>query len=234
MTTIVTSSTGYVCPVLNGVAPPTTDILSDIDSDLALSQTLTLTPRGPAWGTDEAGDGSGASTVLRGWWRALAGVAADGFRAAFETSMQSQPSAVSWSLDLWENELGLPNPCSGVETSTAARVNAIRRKHQEAGSASPGYFICVAASLGYEISIEEPDAFLCDESECDGPDEVTEIDIGQFWIVNVTGLREDWFLCDEGECDSDPLESYVQATGLECELRRQSPVHTTLVFNYTA
>ena len=45
--------------------------------------------------------------------------------------------------------------------------------------------------IGYDITIEEPTQFLCDDSECVG-DDVTEL----------------WFTCDDGACDDTPLESY--------------------------
>lgn len=223
---------GLVCDLLDRPVPSVTDILSDVSTDRLLPQILADTPRGAAWGTDEAGDGRGASPLLRGLWRTIAGVAADAYRAAFDTAVQCFPSAISLSLEDWERDLGLPDACSSRLGGAPDRIAAVRAKYAAQGGSSPGYFICVARSLGYPISIEEPEAFRCDESECGGPDEVALIGLDAIWIIRILGYRETWFYPDDGRVDETPLEGYVPADDLECLFRRIAPKHTQMIFLY--
>ncbi len=86
-------------------------------------------------------------------------------------------------------------PAPPVRAGTAQRIAAVRARFGALGGQSPAYFVCLAVSLGYAITIDEPTQFHCDDSECIG-DNITEL----------------WFLCDDGECDDTPLESYELTT----------------------
>ncbi|ACL57413.1 YmfQ family protein [Methylobacterium nodulans] len=189
---------GWPCAHLGAEPPSVYDIQAEPTAERILPQLLALTPRGPAWGTDEAGDGRGASPVMRQVWSALAAWVAEVNRVEFDLATQALPSAVSWALPDWEAELGLPDPCGTGPTGREARVAAVRARFAAQGGASPAYFICLAASIGYDITIEEPTQFLCDVSECSND-----------------SLEETWFTCDEGECDSTPLEGYILKPDIE-------------------
>ena len=185
---------GWPCALLPAIPPAVNDRLSAPVADDILPQLLQLTPRGPAWGTDEAGDGRGARPIMLAFWRALAGHAAQNYTIDFDLATQCFPSAITYSLPDWEAEYGLPDTCVSV-TGTAQRVAAVRTKFGAIGGQSPAYYVCLAASLGYNITIEEPGQFLCDDSECVG-----------------TGTYEGWFYCDDGVCDDTELESFVLDT----------------------
>ncbi len=182
---------GWPCALLPAIPPAVNDRLSAPTADDILPQLLQLTPRGPAWGTDEAGDGQGARPIMLAFWRALAGHAAQNYAIDFDLATQCFPSAITYSLPDWEAEYGLPDLCVSV-TGTAQRVAAVRSKFGAIGGQSPAYYVCLAASLGYDITIEEPDQFLCDSSECVGD-----------------GVEEGWFFCDDGDCDDTPLASFA-------------------------
>jgi len=224
---------GWPCALLPATPPSVGDRLSDPDPDDLLPQVIAVAPRGPIWGTDEAGDGTGASPVMRKLWRAVAGWLADLYREAFETAAQCFPSAITFSLDDWEAEYGLPDPCTSPDSGELGRINAVRARFGAQGGASPAYFVCLAASVGYDITISEPSDFICDLSECDGDDTVVTVNGHHEWIVRLNGLGDTWFYCDDGMCDDTPLEGFVVATDLECVLRRVAPTHTTLIFDYS-
>ncbi len=128
------------------------------------------------------------------FWRALAGHAAQNYAIDFNLATQCFPSAITYSLPDWEAEYGLPDLCVSV-AGTAQRVAAVRTKFGAIGGQSPAYFVCLAASLGYDVTIEEPGQFLCDDSECIG-----------------SGTYEGWFYADDGVCDDTDLESFALDT----------------------
>ena len=72
-----------------------------------------------------------------------------------------------------------------------------RGKFGAIGGQSPAYFVCLAASLGYDITIEEPTQFLCDDSVCVGTD-----------------TYEGWFCCDDGECVGEEVSEQGFAIGI--------------------
>lgn len=220
------------CDLLPTNPPSISDVLSDPSAEIMQGAVIALGPRGPAWGTDEAGDGKGASAGQRKYWGRIGEAFGDLYRLAFSSAAQAHPSGITVSLEEWERELGLPDPCSAGLGSIEARIRAVRMKHAAIGGASPSYFICLARSAGYEITIEEPDGFECDASECDGDEYVSDIDLRLFWIVTPAGVQETWFRPDEAECDFDPLEGYVPFDDLECLLNSVAPLHTRLIFNY--
>lgn len=198
---------GWPCAALPEVAPSVADRQSDPSPEDLLSQILALTPRGPAWGTDEVGDGSGASPMMRRFWSALAGWVARKNAREFEVATQAFPSAITFSLDDWEAELGLPDACAAGGSGMAARIAAVRARFGALGGQSPAYFICLAQSIGYTITIEEPTQFLVDVSECPGGDLVEGYFLCDESVCSGEGV-EGYFLCDAGECDGDEIESY--------------------------
>lgn len=182
---------GWPCAILATEPPSVADKQSNPTADDLLPAILALTPRGPAWGTDEAGDGQGASPVQRLFWRAIAAFVADVNARDFEVATQAFPSAATIALNDWEEELGLPDACLASQNSLAGRLAAVRARFGGLGGQSRDYLICLAAACGYAITIEEPTQFLVDVSECcDG------------------GVLESYFTIDEGECDGTPLESF--------------------------
>lgn len=183
---------GWPCASLPTVPPSVVDREAQPTADDLLPQILALTPRGPAWGTDEVGDGRGASPVQRSFWRALAAWAADHLGLDWTAATQTFPSAVTYTLPDWERDLGLPDTCSTAPQGVEARVAAVRSKFQAQGGASPAYFICLAASLGYTITIDEPSQFFCETSQCAAPI-----------------LTDTYFTCDDGRCDDTPIEGWA-------------------------
>lgn len=224
---------GWPCALLPATPPAVGDRLSLPTNEELLPQVIAAAPRGPAWGSDEAGDGTGASPVMRQVWTAVSGWMADLYTAAFQTAVQAFPSAVTFSLPDWEAEYGLPDPCTSPATGVQGRINALRVRFGAQGGASPAYFVCLAASVGYDITVTEPSDFICDLSECGGDDTVVTGNGHHEWVVSLNSLGDLWFYCDDGQCDDTPLEGFVVAADIECLLRRVAPTHTTLIFDYS-
>lgn len=227
-------ATIWPCDILPTEAPSIDDVLSNPTGDQLLPQVLASAPRGEAWGTDEADDGNGASPVQRRTWLGVATCLAAIYRWCFEVVTQAFPTAITFSLADWEEELGLPDPCGPNNPSFAARKSAVRAKLAAQGGASPGYFVCVARAAGYDIAIDEPKGFECSGSELGGRDELTATDPETVWIVRPEGYRMYEFELGPGGGElgsgGSRLVSYSDIAGLECLLRGISPVHTQLVF----
>ncbi len=188
---------GWPCYALPTDPPSVVDLEAQPTADSLLPQILPLTPRGPAWGTDEAGDGRGASPVQRTFWRAIAGWAADHLTLDWTAATQTFPTAITYTLPDWEREYGLPGPCASGYGGVPVRQAAVRARFASLGGQSPAYFICLAYSLGYQVTIEEPTQFLCDVSECVGSD-----------------IQETYLTCDEDEIGDDgvPVEGFLLPT----------------------
>lgn len=218
--------------ILASAAPSVDDALSSPKGADLLPQVLACAPRGEAWGTDEADDGHGAAPEQRKSWLGIATCLAAIYRWVFEVTVQIFPTAITFSLADWEEELGLPDPCGPSDASVEARKAAVSAKLTALGGSSPGYFTDVAAAAGFDISIEEPTGFECGASECAGPDSPTSTDPETVWIVRPDGYRMFEFEAGAGELGAGGarLVSYTDIVGLECLLRGIAPVHTQLVF----
>ncbi len=130
-------------------------------------------------------------------WRAIAAWAASHLTLDWQAATQAFPSAITYTLPDWEKELGLPGPCMSGSGGVPVRQAAVRAKFSSFGGQSPAYFVCLAYSLGYAVTIEEPTQFLCDVSECVGD-----------------AIQEAYFRCDDDEVgpDGSPLESFILPT----------------------
>jgi len=188
---------GWPCYGLPVDPPSVVDLEAQPTADSLLPQILPLFPRGPAWGTDEVGDGKGASPVQRTVWRAIAAFAATHLGLDWQAATQTFPSAITYTLPDWERELGMPGLCASGEGGVPVRQAAVRAKFASFGGQSPAYFVCLAYSLGYRITIEEPTQFLCEVSECVG-----------------SAIQETAFTCDGSMVgpDGDRLEGYILPT----------------------
>ena len=126
----------------------------------------------------------------------------------------------------WERALALPDECTGPLNTLAERRQAILATLTETGGQSREYFIRLAASLGYSITITEFRPFTC----------VTPIDQGIYdenvrfvWRVNApeTTIRES--TC-QSPC-TDPIRSWGNIV-LECTIDKRKPAHTTVIYAY--
>ncbi|MDP1628867.1 YmfQ family protein [Parvibaculum sp.] len=190
-----------------------------------LDQALALLPEGPAWPAER-------DAVLAAFWRATVASLA----RAHERMCGLLPESIPcFALDLlpdWERVYGLPDPCLGGEGQTLQeRQLALCAKDTAQGGQSKAYFEAVAASLGYEVEIEEYRPFICGLSQC-GITQLGGPELRFLWRVAVPGARVTWFRCGLSELGIDPLAKIARAEDLECRFEALQPAHTTILFSY--
>ena len=146
-----------------------------------------------------------------------------------EFLQQMLPSLTHELLSEWEEFLGLPDACepADAEFTLERRRAAIVARLRTIVSPSPGYFIDLAASLGYEITIEECHPFTT-ESTCDLP--IYDDAWAYVWIVAGRGDQQQWFTTlstvDERLSSGEP-------NPLECLFGKLKPSHTIVLFEFT-
>lgn len=129
----------------------------------------------------------------------------------------------------WERVLALPDPCLvGVPQSVRQRVQAIVSKLQGRGGQSRSFFIALAKSLGYDITI---DTFRPARAGiARAGDAINGGDWAFTWRVNapaVTVSRAVAGITGAG----DPLASWGNKP-LECRLSQMKPAESILLFGY--
>lgn len=181
-----------------------------------------LMPRGRAWPRD-------ADAVQT---QVLSGLAPSYTRQnarANQLLVDAFPTTTIELLPEWEETLGLPDPCAGVSPTVYARRAQVVARIKSQGGQSAAYFIALAASLGYVVTITQF-----------APPRVGQARVGQplngsawahAWQINAalnTIVRSRVGTSTVGE----PLAYWSNAV-LECELREVMPAHTVLIFLYS-
>lgn len=219
---------GWPCAPLAGGASSIADRLTDPSADDLLPQVLALAPRGAAWGSDEYGDGQGASPNELRFWTAIAAWSAASYARDADIASQAFPSLVAWSLDDWENEYGLPNPCITDPQSTDQRLQAVRGKFALVGASSPDYLICLAASLGYTIWVEEYNALRCDDFRAGY--RCFDLPWGDAFEVHSAVTTESFLRCDHFYA-GDRVATWGNSE-LECVINAAKQPQTLAFFSY--
>ena len=112
----------------------------------------------------------------------------------------------------FERAYGLPSPCLPLGQSVDERRKAAIAQVQALGGQKPAYYIRIAQSLGFVVSIDE---------NVEGP---------HVWRINGPETTITEFTCDS-PCDQ-PLRKWGNAL-LECVMNRIKPAHTRLLFGYS-
>lgn len=234
---------GVTCAPPPGAPPPFSDALSAPTGDTLLPSIIAATPRGAAWRTDEVQD-AGHNSFQHRFWRAIADPIADLYAKLWKLAFASTACTLSGpedaandALDDWENEFGLPLPCTILAPpNVAIRKLLLRQQIASAeivahGGQSIAFFVCLAASLGYTISISEIRLLRCGQGKC-GQAEIGGPGNEVFWTVFVTTNVLTWFRCGQGICGRDPLGSLGRHIDLECLMNLWKPAHTQIRFHY--
>jgi uncharacterized protein YmfQ (DUF2313 family) len=114
------------------------------------------------------------------------------------------------------------------------------------GAQSRKFFIDLAASLGFTITISEFCPYMCgvshigDRSGIYNPGDpnysywqLGPPEIRYNWIVHVNAAAYYYFHTGSGQCGVDRLLSFSTATDLECVINRYKPAHTLVVYDYS-
>lgn len=186
-----------------------------------------LLPVGPAWSRDP-------DSVLMRFLRGQAEIwgFVDG-RAADLLEVESDPRFTRDLLAAWERAYGLPDPCVPVVQTLPERQQALVNKIVMQGGQSRGFFLGIAASLGYAITITEYRPFQFGLSSFGGRrGRLNPSGFRFVWTVRVTGQRLTRFRFGASSFGRDSLLTIRRAEDLECIFGRIKPAHTLLLFDY--
>lgn len=129
----------------------------------------------------------------------------------------------------WETTLGLPDPCAGPAPTAAARRAQVLAKLQAQGGQSVAYFIAVAASLGYSITIKQYVPARAGLLRAGDP--LNGNDWAHAW--QVTSPTYTVHKAQAGVLAAGEPLAYWGDTVLACELSSIKPAHTVLLFSST-
>lgn len=131
----------------------------------------------------------------------------------------------------WERAAGLPDKCSGVlEETIQGRRAALIAKLTSTGGQSEAYFIEVAKSLGYEITIRTFNPFRVGLSAVG--DALTN-EAWQFaWEIKAPETTVVYFRVGMSAV-GEALRTWGN-DALECKIRQLAPAHTVPIFTYGA
>lgn len=187
-----------------------------------LRQLQALLPPGPAWPKD---DEALLTRLLAGLSEELARV--DG--RAWQIAEEADPRTVAELFADWERVAGLPDACAvafgGTQTAAQRRAALVGRLTTMGGQ-SPAYYIALAASIGYAITITE---FRAHTVVDDVDDALYDIAWNFAWQVNAALNTIHEITVDMTV--EDPLAAWGNAL-LECVINRLKPAHTTVLFSY--
>jgi uncharacterized protein YmfQ (DUF2313 family) len=188
-----------------------------------LRQLQALLPIGPAWPKD---DDALLTRLLAGLSNEIARV--DG--RAWQIVEEADPRTVAELFSNWERVAGLPDACAvafGGTQTVAQRRAAVVGRLTTMGGQSPGYYMALAASIGYVISITE---FRAHTVEDDVNYALYDSAWNFAWQVNVALNTINEITVDMTV--EEPLAIWGNAL-LECVINRLKPAHTTTLYSYT-
>jgi uncharacterized protein YmfQ (DUF2313 family) len=127
----------------------------------------------------------------------------------------------------WERVCGLI-PAAG--DTVQSRRDAVIRKLRELGDLSRQYYIDLAASMGWTITIDELQPFMCGWGQC-GVDYTYIEEVRFIWRVNVSGYSVYSFRTGTSSA-GEHLTWWQTNTKLESIINELKPAHTYVIFNY--
>lgn len=141
---------------------------------------------------------------------------------------EADPSTTLELLPEWEAMLGLPETCTTEAQSIEERRLAVVAKLTTVGAQTPAFYIALAASVGYVVTITEYRPFRSGWSH--SGDLLTDADWAHTWTVNApeTSVRE--FQAGKSVA-GEALRTWSNQI-LECTLSARKPAHTVLLFAY--
>lgn len=129
----------------------------------------------------------------------------------------------------WERVLALPDPClGGLTQGVAGRLRAVVSKVQLRGGQSKSFFIALAKSLGYDITITTFRPAYAGTAQAGDPLYGGEWDFA--WRVNAP-LESIQYAAAGISGVGDPLATWGNKP-LECRLSQMMPAESVLIFGY--
>lgn len=208
-------------------AAPSTSQIAPHSAEAYQAQLAALLPRGRAWPREEG------STLMRLLLAKADELARIDGRAA-DLLEETDPRTTLELLTDWERVAGLPDNCIPAPDSIAERRAALLARITGQGGQSRAYFIALAASIGYAVTIDEFRVFAA--GSLTGED-LNDDDWAHAWRVNVlppavdtgTGFTITYFTA--GSNAGERLSGFG-SLDLECVISRARPAHSVVLFSY--
>lgn len=199
--------------------------ISSYGTEEFVHATYGLLPSGRAWNRDRG-------SLQGAFWGAHADIQADVHARAAELSeIESDEAQTTELLPDFERAYGLPDPCLPLGATLQQRRGALVARIIQGGGQSRGYFIAVAAALGFTITIDEftpmRAGLMQAGDRCRGP-------AWRFvWQVNVLGAGSVTRFRAGASAAGEKLTT-IENTSIACLLNRLKPAHTLILFNYVS
>ncbi|MEJ1402586.1 MAG: putative phage tail protein [Candidatus Sedimenticola sp. (ex Thyasira tokunagai)] len=184
-----------------------------------LTQLQALLPQGIAWTREPDANLTRLLTALAEELARVDGRVDDLFK-------EMDPRTAYELLSDWEQLAGLPDSCTTTADTTAERRAVLHAKLTNIGGQSRQFFIDLATSLGYVITISEFQPFQAGSL---AGEQITNDDWIHAWQINApeTTITQ----LTAGGAAGDPLRDWGNEI-LECAITRLAPAHTTPLFAY--
>lgn len=132
----------------------------------------------------------------------------------------------------WEETLGLPDPCVGVQSTLQQRQRQVATRFAAAGGQSPSYYIKVAADLGFTATVEEfVPGLIVDVGTVEQP-LTSDPAWSHIWRLNISTTVAITEFAAGSSVAGDPLRVWGN-NGLECIINRIKPAHTSVFYTYS-
>ena len=184
-------------------------------------QAAKLLPRGILW-TVRAG------SVWEGLLRGLGAEMGNVDERVVDYLRESDPRTSDELIPDWERVLNIPGTCGNLEETSVARRFQIVSKLTAQGGQSISYFVSVALSLGFAVTIEEFPMAETGVTVCG--DELNGEDCRFVWTIHAPSATPFFFRIGESGA-GDPLVA-SDVTVLECTIQDLRPAQSELFFEY--
>jgi uncharacterized protein YmfQ (DUF2313 family) len=173
-----------------------------------VSHLKALLPPGAAWPRE-------IGTNLHKFLQGLAAEPARIHERVEDFLAEADPTRAVEMLPEWETTWGLPDTCTGKLATLGERRATLLSRIVSIGDQRPGYFISLAARVGYTVTITE---------NINGDHYV--------WRVNAPAVSVRWARAGQSRA-GDRIRSWGNEL-LECTILAANPAHLTVLFGYGA
>lgn len=209
-------------------AAPSTAQIAPRSAEAYKAQLAALLPQGRAWPRD---DGTDLMKLMHAKAEELARI--DG--RVSDLLEEVDPRTTLELLDEWERIAGLPDACIAAPDSIAERRAAIQSRITAIGGQTTEYFVALAATLGFAVTITEFRPFRIGTRV---NERLYGEDWAHVWRVNVQppaiddgqGLTVRYFRVGESRV-GERLVGFG-SLDLECIIRRAAPAQSIVIFAY--
>jgi uncharacterized protein YmfQ (DUF2313 family) len=142
---------------------------------------------------------------------------------------EADPRTTTLLLPDWERVAGLPDSCvDGADQTLQERRTWLVSRLTMQGGQSRAWFIALAASLDYAITIDEYHPSMAGLLRAG--EQVAGMVAWTCWVVHMPAAPTYWFR--SGGSTAGEALGHITASYIECLFKRYKPAHTTVFFSY--